>query len=288
MKAIAFQNRLVRDLDVTSVVDLTADIRQEILDAINSAIQTLYALDDPDSKTTRGAIYIEAPQTLTLNVVQGSSEIGGHLFQTSEFYRTIRIDGDIIDNQVNGNDTLLHPYTGTTGTVNATLYCDAIHLAEPYAEVISTELVVMEDQSEIKSAEFRLSNLRTRRLGRPRYFKTESNARVQNPPAPALIRFDTLPTSAWRIEGDFSLAPARIALGDLLSPGAIIPFREQHIESYLLPIARALMTDSRSWRDIKTKQSVKDAAAAAETKYGLLAQKTLRTPRNKVRTAPGY
>ena len=63
---------------------------------------------------------LDAPLAMTLGVAAGSAVITGpNTFTEDQLYRTIRIAGDEIDNQVTGANSLLHPYGGASGTVAA-------------------------------------------------------------------------------------------------------------------------------------------------------------------------
>ena len=285
MKAIAFGNRLARDLDATSYLELPVDIRQEILDAINGGLQKLHALAPVESKTTTGSIPLAAPETIAIGVTNGSTEITGYDFEEGQYYRTIRVTGDGIDNQVMGTNELLHPYGGTTGTVSAVVYGDAVSIVEPYEELVGDPRVL---ETDTRLTNFKREWSREKPIGRPCFYNVEANARNQNPTAPAVIRVDRLPDQLYRLEAKFILSPARITFADLLSPGADIPLRSELVESYLLPISRSLMTTCRLWRDKSVIAQVNKAAEAAEQKYEVLTPKTLATPRNVVCTKPGF
>lgn len=287
MKAIAFGNRLARDLDEKSVIDLTADVRLELVDAINGGLQTLHGLAPAESKITTGSIVIAAPTTITIGVTNGSADITGYSFTTDQLYDTIRISGDDIDNQVIGNTQLLHPYKGSTGTVSATIYCDGVAIMEPYDELVGDPMV-LETGRCLTHHRNRSVSWQHKQVAEPRFYWVEANARNQNSPAPSVLRFDRLPDRTYRIEAQFTLAPARITFSDLLAPGASIPLRAEFVEVYLLPIARGILTSSRLWKDPTTKAQARDEATAAERKYELLVPRTLATPNNRVRTKAGY
>lgn len=287
MKAVAFQNRLCHDLDITSGNEIPMDVRQEILDAINGGLQVMHSLAPAISKEVVASIPLAAPQAITIGVENGSTTITGYDFDSDQYYRTIRISGDSIDNQPMGVNELLHPYGGTTGTVSATLYGDAVSIVEPYEELISDRLRVLDTGDEV--IHFRRDwFMKEKPIGRPECFHAEANARNRNSPAPAVLRFDHLPDRLYRIQGKFSMAPARIGLPDILSPGADIPLRDELVESYLLPISRSLLTSCRLWRDKESKSKANSDREVAEKKYAILTPATLATPRNFVRTKPGY
>lgn len=285
MRAIAFANRLVRDLDVKSLIDLAADARLELVDAINGGLQKLHALAPKNSKTTTGGVTLSAPETILIDVTNGSPEIFGYDFTLDQFYRTIRIDGDGIDNQIVDTNQLLHAYGGATGTVSATIYCDAVAVSEPYDELVGDPLI-LETGTSLTNAGLSLKC--RKQICRPKFYHVEANARNQNPPAPAVIRFDSLPDRLYRLEAQFTVAPSPISFSDILAPGSDIPLRAEFIEVYLLPIARGLLTSSSLWKDKETKAQARTDAETAESKYEALVPHHLATPRNVVRTKRGF
>lgn len=285
MKAIAFANRLVRDLNETNITALTADARLELVDAINGGLQKLHSLAPQVSKETTGGITVAAPETVSIGVTNGSSEITGHDFGPDEFYRTIRISGDDIDNQIVGINQLLHSYGGPTGTVGATFYGDAAAVAEPYDEMVG-DPIILETRTMLTNSG---RNWPCRKqVRRPEFYHVEANARNQNSPAPSVIRFDSLPDRLYRMEAKFTLAPARVTFSDLLAPGADIPIRAELVEVYLLPIARSILANSALWKNPATKASARADGTNAEITYEALTPKTLATPNNKVRTKRGW
>lgn len=290
MKAVSLANRLVRDLSEKSLIDCTADIHLELLDAINGGLQKLHALAPFQSKTTTGSLYLNAPETISLAVTNGSADVTGYTFTADQTYRTIRIAGDNVDNQVVGDTELLHPYEGTTGTVSAVIYCDAISIPEPYEMMIGDPRVIESNRIVRNNDNFEGYGMPHgyRNVCEPRFYRMESNAMNQNPPAPAVIRFDTLPDKAYRMESRFMLAPARITFPDLLSAVNDVPIRAELVEAYLLPIARGILSFSSLWRNKEEKIAARNSAEAAERKYETLTPKHLATPRNRVRTRPGW
>jgi len=288
MKSIAFGNRLARDFNTKSFTELDADARLEILDAINGGLQLLHSLASPDSKITTGSIYIAAPEIVSIGVTQGSAEITGYEFTEDQLYCTIRLDGDGIDNQIVGEDELLHPYAGTTGTVSATIYHDATTVPEPYDEMVGNPRIV-ETGRELLPFIPALDPRLRRKTGEPRFYCVESNARNQNPPAPSVIRTDSLPSSAYRLSAKFTLAPGMVSFADLLtSDSSTLPLRDEHVETYLLPVCRKILATSDRWKNADSRSAVKDAGEDAARRYELLVPRTLSTPRNIARTKPGF
>lgn len=285
MKAIAFANRLARDLSEKSLADLTADVKQELLDAINGALQRLNALSPHESRIVPVSIPIAAPATVSVGVVNGSYDVTVATFTADQCYRTIRIAGDDVDNAIVGTSTLFHPYSGTTGTVSATIYADAIAIPEPYSELVGNPLIIETRDELFPGAP---QSWITKNVARPEYYWMDANARNQNPPAPMVLRLDTLPDQAYRLECKAILGSAKVTFSDLLVPGIDVPIRDEHVESYLLPIARGLLSTSGLWRDKETKATAAKAGEVAESRYAMLVPRTFSTPRNIVRTKYGF
>lgn len=286
MKAIAFGNRLARDLGGT-FTEMDADARLEILDAINGGLQKLHALAPHESKITAASIYLPPPSTISLGLANGSASVTGHTFTAEDLYRTIRIDGDPVDNQIISENELLHPYAGSTGTVSATIYSDAATVPEPYDELVGNPYI-LETRRELLPF-IPVSDLySTRRVCEPELYHVEANARNQNPPAPSVIRFNSLPGTAYRLSAKFTLAPARITFSDLLASGVDIPLRDEYVEIYLLPVARGLLATSDRWKNPDTRGAAAKSAEKAESNYEALVPRTLATPSNIAGTKRGF
>lgn len=285
MNAIAFANRLARDLNEKSVMDLTADARLEILDATNGALQKLDQLAPFQSKVTVASLFLDAPLTLSLEVTNGSGEVADIPFTKDQYGRTIRIEGDDIDNQIVGENQLLHAYTGASGTVTATVYSDAVPIPEPYLELISDPKVIEIDRTLIHH---RPSVGNRKAVSQPTTYWIESNARNQNPSAPAVLRLHSFPDRMYRLLAEFSMAPARVCFTDLISPGPSLPIREEYVESYLLPVARGILSNSSLWTNKDSIARAREDSSTAEIRFEALVPKSLATPNNRVGTPAGF
>jgi len=287
MKAIALGNRLARDLNTKSVVDLSADMRLEILDAINGGLQRLHALALHESKQTAVSLSVTAPMRITLSVTDAASSITGHAFTADDIGCTLRIDGDNIDNQVIGGTSLLHPYSGASGTVGATLYHDAVAIPEIYEELVG-DPVILETGRHLTLKRPVLVVRQRRAVTEPTSYWVEANARNQNSSSPSILRLEPIPEKSYRMSIEATMAPARITFADLLSSGADVPLRSEHVESYLLPVARGILTSSEGWKDKESKAAATNASEKAIADYALLAPKTLSTPSNRAGTRRGF
>jgi hypothetical protein len=116
----------------------------------------------------------------------------------------------------------------------------------------------------------------------------EANARNQNTPSPVVLRFDRLPSRAYRLSGNFELAPLRIKMADLITAGADVPMEEHLILPYLFKVARGILADSSFWKDPRTRADARNDARTAEESYRILLLGTSpATPNNYVGTPYG-
>jgi len=288
MKIIAFTKRLMRDLREQDPAQMSADARLEVLDAINATVQQVNSLSPYHSRITTAALEFPAPHSVTLQVEKGSNEFTGYLATERDLYCTVRIDGDGTDNQITGTGELLFSYEGETGSVQATIYYDAITLPQTIAEITGKPML-LDDRSELTQDVGReMRGSLQRAVARPRFWWMEANAMISNPPSPAVFRLDTLPPGCTRIEVEVLTSPPRIHLEDMLSNGAALPFRDDVIEAYLLPIARGALAESELWRNPETRGSAMKKAESALAAYAALTPSFLATPEHRVGTPRGF
>lgn len=296
MKVIGLASRLIRDLKVSSLSELPARDRLELLDAINGSLQEMDSLAAPHSKQATATFSVPAPQTVTITVTNGSNEISGYDFSDDDLFRTIRVEGDSIDNQIAGANLLRHPFSGASGSVSATFYGDAFKLNDSISEVAS-DFMLLETRTRVSQDFRRITGgldygynhiTSKKRSGRPERWWMEANAANQNPPAPSLVRLNTLPDTSYRLQADVIMAPLRVVFSDFSGESRGIPMRDEHIEAYLLPMCRGKMSTSPLWKDDSIKGKVDSDASSALEKYAVLSPKTLSTPANRVGTPKGF
>jgi hypothetical protein len=288
MKVIAFTKRLMRDLREQDPAMMNADARLELLDAINGTIQLVNSLAPFHSRITTAALELGAPVTVTLEVEQGSNQFNGYLATEADLYCTVRIDGDGVDHQITGTGDLLFSYAGNSGVVQATIYHDAMTLPQNIAEITGKPMLINDGTELTQDAGREMRGYRQRVVERPRYWWVESNAMISNPPVPAIFRVNSLPPTFTRIEVEVLASPQRISLEEMLSVDAAIPFREDVIESYLLPIARGALAESELWRKSETRASAMKKADLALSSYAALASSFLATPEHRLGTPHGF
>jgi hypothetical protein len=100
-----------------------------ILQAYNSALQTLYSKGPYWMRKNKGSAICPAPQQLTLGVINGSVALSdGSQITPRMIGCMIRIQGEPGDNEIVDNATLLVPITQPSAQVSATVYFNAVIL----------------------------------------------------------------------------------------------------------------------------------------------------------------
>lgn len=289
MKVIAFAQRLLRDWKSRALSDLDAVARLELLDAINGGLQALHELAPHHSKITTGALAFAVPTTISIAVTDGSNAFTGYTVLEEDLYCTVRIDGDAVDNQIAGTGNLLHPYSGTSGTVSATIYHDACLIPEPYVELVGNPRII-ETRREVLPypGNTPFTYWTERQIKEPSYYVVEANARNNNPHAPAVFRTDSLPDRGYRMQVPVKLAPLRVSMLDLVGSDTDIPLRAEHVETYLLPVCAGLMAKSELWANPETIDKAGEAAEDAKARYATNVPAFLSTPAHRVGTPYGW
>ena len=285
MKVFALVQRLARDLTQTNPSNLTAEERQTVQDCINAALQTFHDHAPDHSKIVPISLSLLAPKTISIGVTTGLTDFTGYSIGMDDYYCSIRIDGDGVDNQIVGDGELLHPYAGATGTVSATIYYDAVALSNDYAAIASNPRYLDTDV-ELPQGLWRDRILfRNFVTGEPDSWVVESNAYSE---FKSVFRVNRLPTRLIRLKATAILAPPRVSFTDTITATAVLPIRDEHVEGYLLPHIRGLLAETSLWRDPLTRSRAMDKGDQAQARYSEMTPKTLATPSNKVGTPYGY
>lgn len=102
----------------------------EVLIALNGGLEECFGLGPTELGETRGAVVLNAPTAITVNVTGLSATVAN--FTTYAAWMqgcTIRIPGDSRDNEIVSDTQLLRPYMGATATATpCTVFADAVPL----------------------------------------------------------------------------------------------------------------------------------------------------------------
>lgn len=97
--------------------------------AVTGALQEIFALGPRAISEQRRSAVLYPPTPVTFTATQFSNTISGMTgFQSWMTGCTIQPSGDGYDNEITSQTTLVQPYMGSSGTVQATVYCDSVLL----------------------------------------------------------------------------------------------------------------------------------------------------------------
>lgn len=280
MTIIALMQRLSRDLVETNPTKFSADMRQSVLDAVNSVVQRYHDHAPHHSKIVPVSFYFRPMAKVTLEVVHGSEEFTGYTIVDAHHYCSLKIEGDEIINQITGDGMLLFPYTGVTGTMTATIWHDAVAFPPEYASLAS-DLIHAESSRILPQGVWTHAH----HSSCPTMWKMESNAHGN---VRSVLRLNALPISALRYTSTAVMAPPRITFAQSLDREVVVPIRAEHLESYFIPAVRAELVMTDMWRNSSLSAAVKLAGERAESAYHSLIPRHIATPNNQVGTAAGY
>jgi len=237
----------------------TGDL-DEILIAINGAMEECFALGPIELSEQQQAGVLRAGVSVTLDVTQYSQTIA-NLTTWATWMQgcTIRIAGDSRDNEIVAQGQLLRPFMGTTATgVSATVYGDAIPLASTVLTILGPveipqlmELSACQGPSDFRkaigfgfsrNANFQNFAAQSKPLGQPGFWFVETRNIAANAFTQRILRVTPMPDKAYSITYRAKVKPPVYVQNDLYTgtdyatdPGTIIPF--DWAESTLLPIA---------------------------------------------------
>ncbi len=229
---------------------------------------------------------LAAPQTVSMTVTANSTAIT--LATDIQEGATILIAGDAVYNRVfteNAVKRLLHPYTGSSGTVAATLYGDCFLIDSTVSKVSGPVFIANGDRlvHKTNAADFyggvtnypdygRNLRLTTNKPthGTPRHYMVESfllTAASTGHVQTHRIRVNPIPTAAIRLEYGAQLRAPTYAVADLGTDGAdstkTLVVADQYHESLLRPLFLERWSGSPWFRDEVARKQIKEDAAAA-------------------------
>lgn len=291
MTSVELAIRLVRDLDVENLTLLSSDGRLDLVTAINSALQRHHGLSPDHLKITQASVRLNAPETITIGVTNGSANFTGWTPTQDQLYASLRIDGDTnLDHRAVSETELLDEYLGLTGTQSATLYYDVVNFYQPIEAMASQPRLDVDGRFLTHNQDHPMwtgSDQNRKTIGRPHYYKIEKNAVNNGSEVMFSLRVDNLPDQDYRLRMDVRMAPTKIAFDDLVTP-VDLPIRDDQVESVLLPIARNELTISELWKNKDKIGRVKERAEKAERFFANLSTKHTAPNYNKVGTPTAW
>jgi hypothetical protein len=293
MRLVELIHRTARRARTGDFTQLELAEKGDVLQSVNAAMQKVYNVLPLYFKTMTVGFALPAPVTVSLQVTNGSKQLGATVFSTAQLGSTVVITGDSGWNQVEGPDLLQNPYMGATGTVSAIVYGDSVFSDRyPFDRIMGSPQFT--DQSQLPLIRRTIQNANvpylgmTPSIGRPSMWWVQPFGNSQGRLPLLFLRLFPLPDQAYAINVPLAFWPTRLTLDDYQA-NAIIPVPDQFLDVCLVPLAiRALMdTPAFLTRGGSDEQSLKESAAEADN-FLKLQPGQVAAPSNRIGTPIGY
>jgi len=293
IRTVQLFNRIGRRARGGDFTKLSMNEQEDIMEAANAALQRLYnALPTYFKEQTQGFV-LPAPLAITgVGVTQFGKTVTGYTFTSAQFGQTVVLDGDPGWNQIIGTNDLLNPYMGSTGTVNGTIYGNAIYSQTyPFDRVIGNPQYANGSQSvlyqnSIVTAGTAPSWYLNQQVGFPQVCWTQVFGNSQGNTPLMVLCFAPAPDQAYAINVRMAFWPKRLTLADYDSNTEIV-VPDQFIEPSLIPMAIQAFMGSPAWQDRGDERAVEmrgdKGEAFAKNQLG-----SIGSPNNRVFTPCGY
>ncbi len=275
---------------------LSMSEQTDLAEAANTALQRLYnALPTYFKEQTQGFV-LPAPLAVTaVGVTQFGKTVTGLVFTAAQFGQTIVLDGDPGWNQIIGTDELLNPYMGATGSVNGTIYGNAIYSETyPFDRVIGNPQFASQGQGPYFTSTIAPMNTANpngwwwyaNTIGVPQGWWPQVFGNSQKKTPLMVLRFAPAPSQAFAINVRLGFWPKRITLADYEACTSLgVP--DQFIETSLIPMCvQALMTTpvwQRTGDEDRIEMNGDKGELFARNQLGQVG-----APNNRVGTPRGY
>jgi hypothetical protein len=284
IRVVELCNRVGRRARGGDFTKLALNGQQDIISAINAALQRLYnALPTYFKEQTQGFV-LPAPLAVTgVGVTQYGKFVTGITFTEAQFGQTIILDGDPDWNQIIGENELLVPYMGPTGTVGGTIYGNALHSTTyPLDRIIGNPQFA--NRSIFPLANMTMQNLSgaqqptwfwVNQVGLPQTWWPQVFGNSQGKRPIMVLRFAPAPDQDYAMTVRIAFWPKRITMDDYAA-NTEITVADQFIEKALIPMCvEEFMLSPEYNRDLKDDDLVIQKGQAGEQfcklQYGQLA-----------------
>lgn len=294
MKVVWLYSRIARRSRTGDFTKLSYMDQQDIAEAANSALmQTYNALPSYFKQIVEGFV-LPAPQPITLAVVHNSNELSSSVFTDAQIGRSVVLEGDPNWNQVISTDRLLNPYLGATGTVNGTLYGDAVWSTRyPFDRIVGNPTFANRNFGFWSNRRMVRANNGAQSLGTwgqqcgiPQWWWTQTLGNSQGNEPLLVLKFAPAPNQEYAIDVNMAYWSKRLTPQDY-TDNATIPVPDQFLETVLIPLALKAFMTSPAWLksadDAQIIMRADEALTLARNQYGQPG-----TPNNRVYTPPGY
>lgn len=292
---VSLCNRIGRRARGGDFTKLSMNEQQDILEAANAALQRLYnALPTYFKEQTQGFV-LPAPLAITgVGVTQFGKTITGYNFTDAQFGQTVVLEGDPGWNQIIGENDLLNPYMGSTGTVGGTIYGNAIHSNTfPLDRIIGNPQFA--NQNLFPIAAFTISPatgydvnpwLWYQQVGVPNAWWPQVFGNSQGNEPLMVLKFAPAPDQAYAVNVRIGFWPKRLTLTDY-DDNSALPVPDQFIEPALIPMCLEEFMSSPAWQSRNDEAAVAARGQAGE-RFARNQLGQIGSPSNRIGTPLGF
>jgi hypothetical protein len=275
---------------------LSMSEQTDLAEAANTGLQRLYnALPTYFKEQTQGFV-LPAPLAVTaVGVTQYGKAVTGITFTSAQFGQSIVLDGDPNWNQIIGDNELLNPYMGSTGSVNGTIYGNAIYSETyPFDRVIGNPQYAGQGQGPNFTTIIAPMNTAnpngwwwySNNIGVPQAWWPQVFGNSQRNTPLMVLRFAPAPSQAFAVNVRLGFWPKRLTLADYDAATALgVP--DQFIEPSLIPMCLQAFMSSPAWQtrgdEAMIDQKGDNGELFAKNQLGQVG-----SPNNRVGTPYGY
>lgn len=265
----------------------------DVFNAANTALQRLYnALPTYFKEQTQGFV-LPAPLSIYgVGVTQYSKIVTNYVFTAAQFGQSIQLDGDSQWNQIIGENELLNPYMGETGSANGTIYGNALYSTTyPFDRVIGNPAYANQAQTPLFQQQMvpGSSNsawLFNQAVGWPQTWWTQVFGNSQGKKPIMVIRFAPAPSMATAINVRMGFWPKRLTLADY-NANTELCVPDQFIEPALIPMSLQEFMTSPAWV-IRGDEKMIDAKGDRGEAFAKNQLGQIGSPSNQVFTPAGF
>lgn len=243
-------------IDVPYLAQATASQKNWVLNSINGALQELWNAGPSHFKRRELSAIIHGATAVRFTVTANSATISGFVgWQAWMAGCSVRMDGDVFDNEMVNATTLLQPYQGATGgAVNGYVFGDAVTLDASVSSVFGCvrladirELVPSPSREAFNRANYwhegdygeAILSVQVRRkwTGQPHtYWVDTVYSAVAGATQPLIrLRVAPIPQQQYILKWDAEMNPPNVVLTDLDSDSMVFQLPGHNDELALMP-----------------------------------------------------
>lgn len=232
----------------TDPASIPAGVAATVAGAINAGLARYYISAPVGRRTTPVSFFLEAPQTISINLVLGSFSTSGLTLTGDRTGDTIEVLGKRLRLAIGAN--LRDPWTAATGTYEGTLYDDAIAL---YAPIRRIEGHIIYDEA--RRLPFLADTPLTQdeailpgATSQPAFYSIENLGDAVGSSAKAIVRLYPPPIQAASIRFAASIEAQALTIQQLSEPIHIYA-TDMDIEAFIVPLISSELALTQFWQD---------------------------------------